>query len=43
MLRDGEDVPGAEADGAMQSETETRLQRTGLQVMPPSIKIQLKS
>jgi len=31
MLRDGEDVPGAEAEGAMQSETETRLQRTGLQ------------
>lgn len=31
MLRDGEDVSGAEAKGAMQSQTKTRLQRTGLQ------------
>ena len=37
MLRDGEDVSGAEAKGAMQSQTKTRLQRTGLQVMPASI------
>ena len=37
MLRDSEDVSGAEAEGALQSETETGLSRTGLQVLPSII------